>query len=135
MIGIPFQAFYSASKFALEGFGEALAHEVGPYGIEVVLVEPGNVHTEFTARRRDVPLEPGDPYTAAVEKAVGKMVADEAAGVDPIAVADAVVRALESRRPPRRISVGHAGERVGLVAKRLLPYALFERGARSSLGI
>jgi hypothetical protein len=42
-IGIPFQAFYSASKFAMEGYGESLAYEVAPFGIHVTLVEPGNV--------------------------------------------------------------------------------------------
>src|SRR5258707_9110721 len=51
-IGIPFQAFYSASKFALEGYGEALAYEVAPFGVQVTLVQPGNVRTDFTASRR-----------------------------------------------------------------------------------
>ena len=55
VVGLPFQAFYSASKFALEGFGEAMAYEVEPLGIKVTLVEPGNVRTEFTAKRRLVP--------------------------------------------------------------------------------
>jgi NAD(P)-dependent dehydrogenase (short-subunit alcohol dehydrogenase family) len=134
-IGIPFQAFYSASKFAMEGFGEALAYEVAPVGIHVTLVQPGNVRTDFTGSRRDVPVGPDDPYAAAARKAVAKMSADEAAGVDPASVADTIVRALESSRPPRRLSVGHAGERVGLVAKRVLPYRVFEWGARGSLGV
>jgi NAD(P)-dependent dehydrogenase (short-subunit alcohol dehydrogenase family) len=134
-IGIPFQAFYSASKFAMEGFGEALAYEVAPFGIHVVLVQPGNVRTDFTASRRDVSIAADDPYAAATHKAVAKMSADEAAGVDPTSVAGVVVRALESSHPPRRLSVGHAGERVGLVAKRLLPYRVFEWGARGSLGV
>src|SRR5580692_913460 len=69
IIGIPFQAFYSASKFAMEGYGEALAYEVEPFGIQVTLVEPGNVRTDFTASRRDVPVPEGDdPYATASAK-------------------------------------------------------------------
>ncbi len=51
-IGIPFQAFYSASKFAIEGFTEALRMEVAPFGIAVVLIEPGDFRTGFTVARR-----------------------------------------------------------------------------------
>ena len=52
VIGIPFQAYYSASKFALEGFAESLAYEVEPFGIQVTLVQPGNIATDFTASRQ-----------------------------------------------------------------------------------
>jgi NAD(P)-dependent dehydrogenase (short-subunit alcohol dehydrogenase family) len=136
VIGIPFQAFYSASKFAMEGYGEALAYEVAPFGIEVTLVEPGNVRTDFTQSRRTiVPAEDGDPYAAAAAKAVSLMERDESNGVAPEVVAAAVARVLESSRPPRRVSVGKAGERVGLLAKRLMPFRLFERAAKSSLGV
>jgi len=133
-IGIPFQAFYSASKFALEGFGEALAYEVAPFGIHVTLVRPGNVRTEFTARRQMAAA--GDAaYDAAVARAVGAMERDERNGVPPDDVAVLVRRILDARHPPRRVSVGKAGERVGLLAKRLLPYRVFEAGARRSLGV
>lgn len=93
IVSLPFQAFYSASKFAMEGFGEALAYEVAPFGIDVTLVEPGNVLTGFTAARRSTPIPAGeDPYAAAVEKAIGLMAADEADGVEPDAVAVVVQR-------------------------------------------
>ena len=136
LIGIPFQAFYSASKFAMEGYGEALAYEVAPFGIQVSLVEPGNVRTDFTASRRSVtPPSEGDPYSAAVAKAVGLMERDEANGVPPDDVAVVIEALLNSKHPRRRVSVGKMGERVGLLAKRLLPYRAFEGAAKSSLGV
>ncbi len=136
VIGIPFQAFYSASKFALEGYGEALAHEVTPFGIQVTIVEPGNVRTDFTRSRRTVEPPSGDEtYSAAVAKAVGLMEKDEANGVDPNDVAVAVERILRASRPRRRVSVGKMDERVGILAKRLLPYRFFEKAAKSSLGV
>jgi NAD(P)-dependent dehydrogenase (short-subunit alcohol dehydrogenase family) len=136
VIGIPFQAFYSAGKFALEGLGEALAYEVAPLGVQVTLVEPGNVKTDFTASRRTAQAASGDPvYGAAHTKAVGLMERDEANGVPAADVAAVVRRVLESRRPPRRVSVGKAGERAGLLAKRLLPFRAFEAAAKTSLGV
>lgn len=135
VIGIPFQAFYSASKFALEGFGEALAYEVAPFGVHVTLVEPGNVRTDFTASRRMAQAASDPVYDAALTKAVGVMENDEANGVPAADVAAVVRRVLESRRPPRRVSAGKASERVGLLAKRLLPYRAFEAAAKGSLGV
>ena len=136
VIGLPFQAFYSASKFALEGYGEALAYEVAPFGIHVSLVQPGNIRTDFTQSRRRVsaPAD-GDPYAKAVTKAIGVMEHDEANGVPPDRVAAVVEKLLDSARPRRRVSVGKIGERVGLPAKRLLPYRVFEGAAKSSLGV
>ncbi len=136
VIGIPFQSFYSASKFAMEGWGESLAYEVEPFGIQVTLVEPGNVRTDFTQSRRDVaPPEGDDAYRAATAKAVGTMIEDEANGVPPDDVAAVVQRALGAKRAPRRMSVGKFDERIGIMGKRLLPYRLFERAAKGSLGV
>ena len=134
-IAIPFQAFYSASKFALEGYGEALAYEVAPFGVQVTLVQPGNFATGFTAARSTVASAPDDPYASAATNAIAQMARDEAGGAPPDAVAAAVTKVLAAARPARRVSVGPAGERAGLVAKRLLPHRLFERAARSSLGV
>jgi len=135
-IGIPFQAFYSASKFALEGFGESLAYEVAPFGVHVTLVQPGNVRTDFTASRR-MALDARDDavYGEAAARAIGLMERDERNGVPADDVAAVVARVLGSRRPPRRASVGKAGERAALFAKRLLPFRAFESAARSSLGV
>jgi NAD(P)-dependent dehydrogenase (short-subunit alcohol dehydrogenase family) len=136
VIGIPFQAFYSASKFALEGFAEAAAYEVAPFGVNITLVQPGNIRTDFTASRKMAAASAYDPvYQAALAKAVGIMERDEINGAAPESVADVVYRVLQARRPPRRVSVGKAGERVGLIAKRVLPFRAFEAAAKGSLGV
>jgi len=135
LIGIPFQAFYSSSKFALEGLGEALAYEVAPFGVEVTLVEPGNVKTDFTASRRIPQTATGPLYGPAFTKALGAMERDEANGVPAADVAAVVRRVLEARRPPRRVSAGKPTERVGLLAKRVLPFRLFQAGAKGALGV
>ena len=76
-IGSPFEAVYSASKFAGVGLTEAFAVEVAPYGVEVSLVNPGVVATEFGAAR-------GHPYDR-----------DRPKPISADAVADAVVAAIE----------------------------------------
>jgi NAD(P)-dependent dehydrogenase (short-subunit alcohol dehydrogenase family) len=135
IVGLPFQAFYTASKFALEGWSEALAYEVGPLGVAVTLVEPGNVQTDFTVNRRMAAAAKRDEaYRDALRRAVSVMERGEAAGVPPDDVAAVVHKVLEARRPRRRASVGKAGERVSIVAKRLLPFRVFEAGAKGPLG-
>jgi NAD(P)-dependent dehydrogenase (short-subunit alcohol dehydrogenase family) len=135
ILGIPFQSFYSASKFALEGYAESLAYEVSPFNIHVTLVEPGNFKTDFTAARTKVNADGDDPYRAACEKAVTVMERDEMNGADPSDVARVVEKLLANANPPRRVSVGKFDERVGVMGKRLLPFRLFERAAKGSLGV
>jgi hypothetical protein len=60
---------------------------------------------------------------------------DEANGVAPEAAAVVVQRVLDAAHPPRRVSVGKSGERIGILAKRLMPYRLFARAAKGSLGV
>jgi len=136
VLGIPFQAFYSASKFAMEGYGEALAYEVAPFGIHVTMVEPGNVRTDFTSSRRDIVAPDGpDAYASASARAVEKMETDERNGVPPDDVAKVIAKVLVAQRPARRASVGKLGERVGIIGKRILPFRLFEAAAKDSLGV
>jgi NAD(P)-dependent dehydrogenase (short-subunit alcohol dehydrogenase family) len=135
LIALPFQAFYSASKYALEGYAEGLAYEVEPFGVHVTLVEPGNIRTDFTASRHTIDEDPDGVYTAAASKAITLMEKDETNGAPPETAAVVIERVLEAKRPRRRVSVGKVGERIGIPAKRLLPHRIFEKAAGSSLGV
>ncbi len=61
VMGLPYQGFYSASKFAIEGFTEALAAEVTGFGIRVCMVEPGDFATGFTGSRKNSQATMNDP--------------------------------------------------------------------------
>lgn len=131
LIGIPFQALYSASKFAVEGFTEALRLEVAPHGIRVVLVEPGDFRTGFTASRRLARAAHLPVYADRQAKALGVMERDETHGATPESVARLVYRIIRKGSPRLRYAVGPASETVALALKRLAPSRLFEWGIAS----
>jgi NAD(P)-dependent dehydrogenase (short-subunit alcohol dehydrogenase family) len=134
VVAIPYQAYYSVSKFALEAYAEALSYEAAPLGVGVTIVEPGNFATGFTRARRDVAVPADSPYAAASARAIAKMVADEEGGADPAMCARRIAAALEARRAPLRVTTGKWFERLGPAAKRVLPFRVFAAAARSSLG-
>lgn len=102
----------------------------------MTLVQPGNIKTDFTASRKMATGSADDQvYRPALAKAVQLMERDEINGAPSESVAAVVSRVLAAKRPPRRVSVGKAAERAGLVAKRVLPFRLFEAGAKGSLGV
>jgi NAD(P)-dependent dehydrogenase (short-subunit alcohol dehydrogenase family) len=121
---------YCASKFALEGFGEALALETAPFGLHSILIEPGIVKTpHWTVNRgtTERALDPASPYHAMFER--HEAIADrrtERSGILPNHVAKAVHQALAAKRPKMRYIVGRPAALV-VALRRYLPNDLFER--------
>ena len=60
LMGLPYQGFYAASKFAVEGLSESLRMELIPYHIKVIVIQPGDFFTSFTANRKPVLTEGDD---------------------------------------------------------------------------
>lgn len=109
-VAVPFAAPYSASKHALEAVSDALRVELSPFGIRVVLIEPGPIETRFTDRARSIvaPLiaRPG-PYRELYALAERAMEVDFQKGSQPAsAVARVVVDAIEADRPRPRYPLG-----------------------------
>lgn len=104
--GEPANAIYVASKWAIEGWAESLAYEVSPFGIGVVLVEPGSYKTEIWGSSPRI-LPESSPYRALMqhlEKVIDEKVLANAR--DPREVAQVIARALGAWRPRFRYPVG-----------------------------
>ena len=127
LMGLPFQGIYSASKFALEGLTASLRMEAKSFGIHVVLIEPGDIRTSFTANRRPtLATREYTPYREQYEKALARIEADEQGGPNPDLVARTLVRIMRQRTPKPRYVVGPFYEKVAVWAGRVLPGILFE---------
>lgn len=132
LCGTPALSGYTASKYALEGWGESLAHEVRPLGVSVSMVEPGAFRTDIWSsavhRRVDGPYA---EFAAIVERSL-KAIGAGAPAPDP--VAEAVATALDARRPRLRYPVGRDARRAAML-KRLLPDRLNMGIMRRAMGL
>jgi short-subunit dehydrogenase len=125
----PFSSVYGATKHALEAISDGMRIELEPFGIRVVVIEPGFVLTEFNeaaeAVSRSVVQDPG-PYGPRVARSGQRLKAAKRLAARPEDIADLVVTALASPRPRTRYAAPlHA--RIALVARRALPQRLLDR--------
>ncbi|HTR01978.1 MAG TPA: SDR family NAD(P)-dependent oxidoreductase, partial [Thermoanaerobaculia bacterium] len=137
-LAIPFASPYCASKHALEAVSDSLRTELWPFGIRVILVEPGPIETKFGDRARAIvtPLlsKPG-PYRALYALAERAMDAEFQRGKQPAsAVARVIVRSLEAGRPKPRYRVGVMAH-VLVPLKTLLPDGWLDGLMRRALRI
>lgn len=127
VMGLPFQPYYSASKFAVEGFCEALQVEVRRRHIRIVLIEPGDFATGFTASRiKQVPTEAAAAYPS-LYQSVGSFEKDERNGLKPEYLARKVSRIVRKRHPRFRYVIASFIQRLSVPLKRILPARVFHR--------
>jgi short-subunit dehydrogenase len=128
---LPFVGFYSASKFALEGYTEALRHEVKPFNIQVSLVEPASVKTQFWQNQKEASerISDYDPWRKRLAEVRQQL---QQKAIEPRSVAEIILRIIESKSPRLRHAVGSDAARIARM-RRLLPEAMFEKGMRRTL--
>lgn len=136
LMGLPFQGFYSASKYAIEGLSEALAMEVRQFRIKVVLVEPGDFSTGFTANRKIISRAyNGSPYEDQFDRSLAIIEKDEKGGLHPRKLAAKIFQIVQSKHPAPRYVVSTFEQKLAVLLKKLLPSAWMSSILRSHYGI
>jgi NAD(P)-dependent dehydrogenase (short-subunit alcohol dehydrogenase family) len=104
----PLVGAYHASKWALEGFSQALAQEVASFGIHITLIEPGGFSTDWAgpSSKTATPLPAYDELRTQMEEARSKR--NSAGPGDPVASAKAVLEVVDADEPPLRVFFGSA---------------------------
>jgi len=127
LMGLPFQGYYSAAKFALEGFSEALRMEVSKLNIKVVLINPGDFHTNNSANRRNYLAHKGaeNAYNKQFEISLDQIEKDEAKGWPPVILAKKLVKIVDSKNPHQRYIIASFEQKLAVILKYVLPGKLF----------
>jgi NAD(P)-dependent dehydrogenase (short-subunit alcohol dehydrogenase family) len=110
IIGFPGSGYYAATKFAVEGLSEALASEVAPLGLRVLLVEPGPFRTDWAGRSlKQSPIFITDYEQTAGKRRRGMAQYSGTQPGDPARAVEAVIKALQSPEPPQHLVLGREG--------------------------
>lgn len=133
VVPMPYVALYAASKHAVEGYSEALDHELRTRGIRVSLIEPAFTKTKFEANN----VQP-DSMLAEYDKIRAKLtkVVEEAmeGGDTPEVVAEVVLKAAQATKPQLRYTAGKAAGQLKFL-RRFAPASVLDKGIRKSLRI
>ena len=132
-IPAPYSALYSATKHAIEGYSESLDHELRPFGIRVVLVEPAYTRTSFEENlgRPDQSLDIYDSARAGMNAILRKALET---GDAPEVVARTVLKAATDSVPKGRYTAGKMARQVSLL-RRFVPASVFDKSLRKQNGL
>lgn len=127
LMGLPFQGFYSASKFAIEGYCEALRLETKSFGIQVVVLRPGDFSTGFTGSRKKVADEAALEAYPIYKTAIEKVEHDENGGLKPVVLARKISQIIRKKNPRNGYVVASFEQKLSVLLKRILPAKWFAR--------
>ena len=107
-IGFPVSPAYISSKFALEGLSECIRFELGPFGINVIIIEPGVIKTNFFDSMKMAKKSNSDSvYNEITSKVVSGVTMMAEMGTEPKEVADTIIKSINEEKPLPRYIVGN----------------------------
>ena len=126
MIGLPFRAFYSSSKGAMDLMTETLRLETERFGIRACTIHPGEVRTNIAASRVISTTEDDPTYGEVIKMAFESLDSSVEHGKDPKIFGPLVEKIIKSKKVKRNYYVGSFNELLGINLKKFLPYYMYE---------
>ena len=126
MIGLPFRAFYSSSKGAMDLMTESLRLETERYGIQACTIHPGEIRTNIAANRIISTTEQDETYGKTIKKVFDQLNSSVNHGKDPALFGPYVEKIICSKRVKRNYYIGTFDELLGIKLKKFLPYYIYE---------
>lgn len=127
LMGLPYQGMYSASKFAIEGYSEALRLELLQFNINVTVINPGDFSTGFTAQRNKVDNPDALAAYPGYAKSMQSIEHDENSGLQPDRLARRISRIVRKRHPRNRYIIATLVQKASVLLKALLPAKWYDR--------
>jgi short-subunit dehydrogenase len=127
-IGEPHGAWYHATKFALEGLSDSLRMELKEFGIDVVIIKPGAIITEWAGISREnlIKVSGNTDYRTLANKHANMLSRADKYGSLPLVVAKTILRAALAKRPKTKYSTG-GGAKIILFLRKILSDKMFDR--------
>jgi NAD(P)-dependent dehydrogenase (short-subunit alcohol dehydrogenase family) len=136
LMGLPFQGVYSAGKFAVEGISEVLRMELRQFNIKVIVINPGDFHTNNTINRKNfLAPDPDKVYDEQFRKTISIIENDENGGWKPEIMARKICKILEKKNPANRYVISSFEQKLAVWLKRILPGSWFDAILRGHYGI
>jgi short-subunit dehydrogenase len=132
LVGFPLSGPYCASKFAVEGFSEALSYELKPHGVRVTLIEPGGYKTNFNSSAEwGMTVNPNSAYYTQVQNylALRTKMFNRPNSQDPADVVEGVIKVLKKDCPKINYTFGRDA-RFTRVLRKILPRAIYHQVSR-----
>ena len=127
LIGLPYQGLYSASKYAIEGYCDALRLELRQFGIHVTTINPGDFFTGFTAARsKNLTADAMAAYPG-YQDSMKNIESDERSGLQPDYLARRISRIITKRHPRNRYIIATPVQKASVLLKAILPSKWFDR--------
>jgi len=132
---MPLGGWYHASKFALEGLSDSLRNELKPFGIDVIVIEPGGVKTEWAGVAMDNLMKTSGKgfYQSIARKLVEQTGIIEPKSAEPMVIAQLILKAILAKKPKIRYAGGYLATPL-LLLKKLLPDRIFDYFMMNQIG-